>query len=687
MDNGSPPSREGSGSGVPARRNANAVRPGGKRLAVLLGGAVAAVAAAAGGFLVTRDDAPAGPPPLAEADVQAPPPDETPAGTQVLEREGLRIAYTLTSESGGAPRGYGTAFASFTVTDARTGAPIRGLKPLAWMTHRRGDTPPDDAACKEQIRAYLGGQLAAQAEVDLNRFLLLALNDDNSISVINPQIAFDRTKLLKLLTFMAKPEDWALSPDARTLWVTLPETNRVAVVDTSVLQVATNVPVGPKPERVAFSPDGKTVWVTHDEEGSVSVVDAKERRGLKSLKTAPGVQHLAFAEDGRTAWVATGRSGKITVFDVERLDEVEELDLGTEVSGLAAGSLSGTLLATLREKGEVAVIDAARRTVVQRIPLQTGIETVRFDRSGRWAFVLNPARDSVSLLDPSGAIAPRTLRGFAGPDAVAFSNNFAYVRNLRDTRVTLVALEHLENGADPTLLQITAGQAPPETAGPAAIAEPIVAAPGGGAFIAAPSDRALLFYQEGMMAPAGAHRNYGREPRAALVLDRSLHETAPGVYSAVVDLGRPGTFDVAFLLDTPRVFHCFEQPVGGEVREADRRVELKPLIDTETPLPVGEPTVVRFDVHVKGAAETIRPDEVEVVAARPPTTWQQRLPVRWAADRKAFEVDFAPPDPGRYKLNVAVPSRRARLGALRPITLNATLPDHNHRPAKKETVR
>ncbi len=610
---------------------------------------------------------------------------EVSANAQLLEREGLKIAYELLSDRGGSPQAYATAKATFTVTDATTGAPVRGLRPLAWLTQREvGAQPPDEEACKQQIRTYLGGRIAAQADVDLNKFLLLALNDDNTISVINPQIAFDRTKLLKLLTFSGKPEDWALHPDKSTLWVTLPGSNHVAVVETASLRVVTNVPVGKEPRRLAIAPDGKTVWVGHDGEGGISVVDVEDRRGVKTLTTAQGEQRIVFAEDGKTAWISSGKAGTLTAFDVASLEKLSEIDLDSHVTGLAYGELAGTVLASLRDKGEVAVIDAATREVVQRVRLQTGVGEVAFDRTRRWAFVINPDRDTVSIVDPSGAIAPRTLDGFFGPDSITFSDRFAYVRNLRDSRVTLVALERLESAEEPTVVQIVAGQRAPAEAGPAALAGPIVPAPGGGAFIASPTDRALLHYHEGMMAPSGTPQTAGRKPRAGMVLERSIRETAPGVYTTMVDLARPGTFDLAFLLDSPRLSHCFAQEIGGTAREIDRDVKLLTLSDVETPVAVGAPTVVRFGVEVAGADEPIAPHEIEVVAARPPTTWQKRLPVRFAADREAFEIELTPPQSGRYKINVAVPSRRARLGTLPPITINATTSPAKSEPQKKE---
>ena len=47
-----------------------------------------------------------------------------------------------------------------------------------------------------------------------------------------------------------------------------------------------------------------------------------------------------------------------------------------------------------------------------------------------------------------------------------------------------------------------------------------------------------------------------------MLVDRSLSETAPGVYSAQVKLRRAGAFDVPFIIDQPRLINCFEAKIG-----------------------------------------------------------------------------------------------------------------------------
>ncbi len=73
-----------------------------------------------------------------------------------------------------------------------------------------------------------------------------------------------------------------------------------------------------------------------------------------------------------------------------------------------------------------------------------------------------------------------------------------------------------------------------------------------------------------MAAPTGRLREFDAQPRALMVVDRSLRETSAEEYHTVGRLRRPGRYNVVFFLDSPRTAHCFEV-----------EVEPDPLLDTK----------------------------------------------------------------------------------------------------------
>ena len=167
--------------------------------------------------------------------------------------------------------------------------------------------------------------------------------------------------------------------------------------------------------------------------------------------------------------------------------------------------------------------------------------------------MVNTERKLLYVLDPaSNRIVQRTTVE-EGPDAVAFSDDFAYIRHRGSANVVMVSLKTAgKEGAPLSILRFPAGEAPPGSMADPTPADSMVPAPGAGAMLVAnPGDRSVYYYKEGLSAPMGTFSNYKREPRAVLVLDRSLRERAePGVYETVARL-RPSRPVRAPLLPRP----------------------------------------------------------------------------------------------------------------------------------------
>ena len=75
------------------------------------------------------------------------------------------------------------AIATFRLTDGKTGRPVNGVHPKAWMSARRSEQVASEIDCKEKIRGFMGGELSARADVNLNSYLMLTLNHDKTYFV------------------------------------------------------------------------------------------------------------------------------------------------------------------------------------------------------------------------------------------------------------------------------------------------------------------------------------------------------------------------------------------------------------------------------------------------------------------------------------------------------------------------
>ncbi|AUX30542.1 hypothetical protein SOCE836_026510 [Sorangium cellulosum] len=628
-----------------------------------------------------------------------------------VERDGLSIAFALRPIERGrgaaaaaestAAAAFADVVAEFTITDAKTGAPLGGLSPLGWMSRRAGDAgaadglpggaaasaagaAPDEAGCRERIKRFMGGLLSARPEVDMNAYLLWTLNQDSTLSAINPQVALGRTKLRSIVSLAGPGVALALHPDRDTLYVSLRGGRGLAVVDTRRGFVRSNVPVGQDPARVAVAPDGRTVWVGNDGDGTVSVIDARSTDVMKTLQVGPGHHEITFTGGGRAAWITSQRGDAVTVVDVAALEPLGAIPVGEGAVSIAASDEAGVVYVANGARGEVVILDAARRAVAGRVALKPGLGALQFEPGGRFAFALNPAADEVAILDASTGAVAHALTGFAAPDAVTFTGAFAYVRNLGAGKISLIDRAGLGGPAAPPVVHVAVGQDAPAAAGrgpatgPSGLAAPIVPMPeGNGALIASPADKALYFYVEGMMAPIGTFSTYGREPSSILVEDRALKEVRKGVYATTVRLGAEGLYDVELLLDRPRAAVCLEATVaparcaegggyadqGGCGEGPAPGIALSPLFGPDLQLSAGEPATLRFRATAKDTAAALDAKEMEIMIVRFPAGYRWSGAPRPEGDG-IFSVAFTPPASGQYRFLAAAPQRGVPFGAL-----------------------
>lgn len=568
----------------------------------------------------------------------------------------------------------------FKITNAATGELLAGLYPAAWVDRRKGGQ--DDLGCKEKIARFLQGTIAFRPDVDLNSWYIVTLNEKASLSVIDPLIGYGGQRLVALVLLESPGADWALTSGADRLFVTLPETGQVAVVDTGRWQVLSNIEPGPRPVRVALQPDERYLWVgidsnpeITDETGGVSVVDAETLKVVAHIPTGRGHHQIAFSRDNRHAFVGNELDGTVSVIDIRTLEKIKDIEAGVHLAGMAFADFAEALYAVDPDKGEIAVIDGQRHVVTARIKAAPGVTAIRFTPDGRWGFAINPGRDEVLVIDSSlNRIAHRITVG-PMPDQVSFTQNYAYIRTAGSGQVTMVELNALGGVESLPVLNISGGRTAPADSPHTAIADAIVATPeDSSVLIANPLDKTVYYYMEGMAAPMGSYSNERRQPKATLVVDKSLTETGPGIYAADIKLPAGGgyDYDVAFMLDTPRVLHCFTMRVEPDpsIRTTEKRPLAMEFMTDGREIPVGEETLVRFKLADR---ETNQPkvgvEDLEVLA-HSPGAWQKRSLAR-PVGAGTYEVAVSPPRPGVYFLYFRSPTLGAGYKQLPHLILHA----------------
>ena len=528
-----------------------------------------------------------------------------PADGNRITREGIIVEFAVRPVQGGSEKVTAGDWAdvTFRVTEANTGKPIKGSYPAAWLDlaevwQAKGDRP---MSCRDRVMVYLQGIVGIRPMIDLNSHFLLVMNRDASISVIDPAVGITGiTNLFGQINLDRPGADWAKTADEKRLFVTMPLADKVALVDTDTFKVVGNVDAGEQPTRAELQGDGRYLWVGNNarkaEKSGVTVIDAVKFERLSFIPTGKGHHEIAFSGDDRHAFVSNRDDGTVSVVEVKSLAKVKDLKTGPRPIALGFSPLAKALYVADGDTGTVAVVDPAALEIRARIETAPGLGPLRFSQDGRWGVVVNPAADTVYVIDASTNRLAHTISVGKQPYQVNFTRSFAYIRSLGSELVGLIPLTELEGSKTPQVIFIPAGQGPPGRAAEISIADSIVpSVKHAAAYIVNQAEGTVSYFMEGMNAPMGSFRNYGHETRAIEIVDRSLVEREPGVYAGRVRIPVEGTYDVAFLMDAPRLVHCFSATVAPnpKLRAATGRLAIEYRI-ADRRVPAGNSATVKF---------------------------------------------------------------------------------------------
>lgn len=539
--------------------------------------------------------------------------------------------------------------------DDSHGVPMAGVVPAAWMSLRNiNDHRPEASRCKEKIATFTAGNVFVRPEVDFNVFHVLGLNDDATITVVDPHFGFGGSRLLAMVELRARGEDWVLNDDSSLLFVSMPDAGAVAVIDTTTWKLLREIAVGEQPTRLALAPGGKFFWVAYRKGAAAIRANGSGIEGR--IDTPEPLSEIVLTDGGRNAVLAGGKT--VTFADTASMRARGSVTLPAAITSADVSPLSGKLYAATAD-GEVSVIDPVRARVVTQFATDGAAAQIRFDPRGRHGFIVVPSKNEVQIVDAVSDRIIQTADVDRNPDRVSFTDNLAYVRSLGSDVVLMIPLDKIGvEGAPVPVIDFPAGQKAFDKGPAPSIADGIVAAPGEAAVLVGnPADREIYYYREGMAAPIGHLENDGHAPRAVLVLDRSLRRSPDGEFRTSTRLPGPGTYDVAVFVDSPRIVTCFTMTVArNEALEARRRppavLEYGARDVAETR--AGEPVRIAFRI-MNPATNQPKSGLSDVTALLfAPGVVNVRRPAVARADG-TYEVEVVPPAAGVYYFSVESP--------------------------------
>ena len=606
--------------------------------------------------------------------------------TSSFEKKGVRVEFSVSPEPDGenvpgSIREAEIAEVAFRISDAVTGAPISPLEPAVWINLDKESAGTEDLTCKDKIGLYLQGTLSFQADIDLNKFYMLVMNNDHTISVVDPILGVTGiTQLYGMIVLKERGEDWVMGHEEKYLYVSMPKNGKIAVVDLETFKVIKNIDAGSNPARLAIQNDGRYLWVGNNgetaEQSGVTVIDTRNQSVAAFIPTGAGHHEIALSDDSLTAYVTNSNSASLAIIDTQQLKKLKDLAVGERPISVAYSKLSQAAYVASEGDGGITVIDGTKHQIIQRITTEPGLITLRFAPEQRWGFAVNLKQDRVYVIDAADNSLSHNFPVGKQPHQVSFTASYAYVRTLGASEMQLIPLAQLKEKKTFKLQTIPLGNRPPNEYPYLSVADAISATgEWDSVVVASPADKAVYYYMEGMVAPMGTFPTYGRVPRAVRVIDRSLRETEKGVYSAKLRVPKSGTYEVAFLIDSPWVYNCFSftaeaNPVLAAAREkAPPKIE---ILSQERILPVGKEYKLHFALTQQRTGERLKSiEDVSVLASRPPGNWQIRRQAK-ALEDGSYEVSITADQAGVFYLYFAIPSLKIDYARLPYLVLKAS---------------
>ena len=155
---------------------------------------------------------------------------------------------------------------------------------------------------------------------DRKRLLYVVTKQDDNLYIID--LASHR--ILHKLGLSAEAYTCLLSPDRKTLYISVWGGKKVMVYNTDTNRFTDSVIVGDHPNDLCISRDGRFLYVANANDNSVSVMDTRTRKVLETLNAAlyptslsgSTTNSVALSQDGKTLYIANADNNCLAVFDV-----------------------------------------------------------------------------------------------------------------------------------------------------------------------------------------------------------------------------------------------------------------------------------------------------------------------------------------------------------------------------------
>lgn len=249
--------------------------------------------------------------------------------------------------------------------------------------------------------------------------VFVTISDSSSVSVIDTKT----NTVTNTISVGGFPYSVAVSPDGKFAYVSVQSgggNGTVSVIDTSAYGVVSTINVGKGPQGVAFHPDGSRVYITNYSDASVSVIDTASRHVIETITVGGGPSGIAVHPSGSYVYTVNQFDHTLSVIGTASYSVIKTVSIGQYPSGVAIDPLGKFIYAVNWGEGSVSVVDVSSNSVVKTISVGSGSGPggISFDASGLRAYVVNTGSDSISVIDTASQAVIVTVS--TGTNPIAF---------------------------------------------------------------------------------------------------------------------------------------------------------------------------------------------------------------------------------------------------------------------------
>ena len=223
------------------------------------------------------------------------------------------------------------------------------------------------------------------------------------------------------------PEEIAINPDGKKIYVTLKDIETISVIDTATLEYVATVPIK-YPHGVAVSPDGTKVYVANSStydyyKGNVSIIDTATNKVTDMVKVGNYPYGIVVSPDGTKVYVTNHWDNTVSAIDIATNSVTATVPVGKAPAGVAFYPDGTKVYVANSGNNTVSVIDTATNTVIATVSVGDFPEGVAVSPDGTKVYVTNGDSnfDTVSVINTATNTVTATIDVGDFPHGVAVS--------------------------------------------------------------------------------------------------------------------------------------------------------------------------------------------------------------------------------------------------------------------------